>query len=251
MIAVTETWLNKDISSDEVFPKSFNVLRKAARGGGVALLIKDTLRYEPLPLIDTHESMWCKLFVGDVVLVIGVVYRPPGSPTDFLIQLDDHLSELTNDRSKIILTGDFNISDVNWDARIAGPTERTHADTMLEIMAKHSLIQVVNGPTRIQGQCQTTLDLLFLSNETFGYEVDIRDGISDHKVVVASLAIKNKINKVKAPTANVYDFENADDTSILDYLELALDRMPQEDDVNSLWAYFKSAVGHCLSDLCP
>lgn len=79
LIAVTETWLNKDISSDEVFPKSFNVLRKdrAARGGGVALLIKDTLRYEPLPLIDTHESMWCKLFVGDVVLVIGVVYRPP------------------------------------------------------------------------------------------------------------------------------------------------------------------------------
>lgn len=53
----------------------------------VTLLIKDTLRYEPLPLIDKYESMWCKLFVSDVVLVIGVVYRPFGSPIEFLKQL--------------------------------------------------------------------------------------------------------------------------------------------------------------------
>ncbi|KAH9371921.1 hypothetical protein HPB48_017586 [Haemaphysalis longicornis] len=86
---------------------------------------------------------------------------------------------------------------------LRGPQIGCHADTMLEIMAKHSLIQVVNGPTRIQGQCQTTLDLLFLSDKTFGYEVDIKDGICDHKVVVARLRIKHKINKVKTPTVNV------------------------------------------------
>lgn len=217
----------------------------------MALLVKNTLKYEPLPFIEKHESVWCKIFVGDTVLVIGVVYRPPGSPIEFLNQLDDHLTELTNEKSRIILTGDFNISDVNWDARIAGPTERSHADTMLEIMAKHSLIQVVNGPTRIQGQCQTTLDLLFLSDETFKYEVSIKDGISDHKVVVAGVRVKHKPSKVKASTVNIYDFEHADDASILDYLELALDRMPQEDDMNLLWAYFKSVVEHCLSRFVP
>lgn len=56
VVAVTETWLHKDIHSEEVFPSSYNVLRRdrTNRGGGVALLIKNTLQYEPVPFISDH-----------------------------------------------------------------------------------------------------------------------------------------------------------------------------------------------------
>lgn len=52
LIAITETWLNEDITNDEVFPSSYSVIRKdrATRGGGVALLIKGSIKYEQLPL---------------------------------------------------------------------------------------------------------------------------------------------------------------------------------------------------------
>lgn len=86
LIAITETWLNEDITNDEVFPSSYSVIRKdrATRGGGVALLIKGSIKYEQLPLLDDHESVWCKIFLDEIAVIIGVIYRPPGSPVEFI-----------------------------------------------------------------------------------------------------------------------------------------------------------------------
>lgn len=174
VVAVTETWLHKDIQSEEVFPSSYNVLRRyrANRGGGVALLIKNTLQYEPFPFISDHESVWCKLVMADMTLVIGVIYRAPASPVDYLQKIDEELSTLTNSRSRIILIGDFNLPSVDWDARVPGSMERSHADSMLEIMTKYGLIQTVKKPTRTQGNCNSLLDLIFLSGEAFDYKID-------------------------------------------------------------------------------
>lgn len=252
LIAITETWLNEDITNDEVFPSSYSVIRKdrATRGGGVALLIKGSIKYEQLPLLDDHESVWCKIFLDEIAVIIGVIYRPPGSPVEFIQKIDDHLTALTSTKSRIIMVGDFNLAGIDWEARIPGPLEKPHAECILETMATHSLIQVVDSPTRIQGQCQSLLDLVFLSEETFHYTVEIEEGISDHKIVVATVQIANK-GVVKNPIVKVYNFKRADDTSILDLLETALDKMPRGNNVHELWEYFTLTVSECLSRFVP
>lgn len=250
-VAVTETWLTEDVADTDVFPISFHVLRndRLTRGGGVALLIKKTLRYELLPPIKDCENVWCKLFMGDITLLIGVLYRPPGTSVDIFEKLDDYLLTMTNKRSRVIITGDFNLPGVDWNARVAGPLNRPLAENLLDIMIKYDLVQVVDKPTRVQGQTETLLDLLFLSQEVFDYEISIEDGISDHKVVAATLKPNKKLEKITR--VKVYNFQAADDTSILDYLEMAFDAIPPTDDVNDLWEYFKKVVNDCLSRFVP
>lgn len=148
------------------------------------------------------------------------------------------------------MVGDFNLAGIDWEARIPGPLEKPHAECILETMATHSIIQVVDSPTRIQGQCQSLLDLEFLSEETFHYTVEIEEGISDHKIVVATVQIANK-GVVKNPIVKVYNFKRADDTSILDLLETALDKMPRGNNVHKLWEYFTLTVSECLSRFVP
>lgn len=56
------------------------------------MLIKNAIiRYEPLPVIEDHESIWCKLFMDRFVLIIGVLYRVPGSSSEFLQKLDVYI----------------------------------------------------------------------------------------------------------------------------------------------------------------
>lgn len=131
VIAITETWLRADIASEEVFPSSYNVLRsdRLTRGGGVALLLKKRPKYEPLPSFEGHENVWCRLFLGNAVLLVGVIYRPPGSSVEFFESLDNYLTTLSK-KARIIITGDFNLPGVDWDARIPSSTDRLHAHIM-------------------------------------------------------------------------------------------------------------------------
>lgn len=128
--------------------------------------------------------------------------------------------------------------------------EKPNADIMFEIMLKHNFVQVVNEPTRTQGHNQSTLDLVFLTNGTFNYNVDIEDGISNHKTVVAILSIGN-MQLEKNTSVYVYNFNQADDTSVIDYLEHAIDNMPVDNDINRIWRYFVSVVCACLEKYVP
>lgn len=94
-----------------------------------------------------------------------------------------------------------------------------------EIMLKHSFVQVVNDPTRIQGQNQSRLDLLFVTDGTFNYNLHIEEGISVHKTVIATLNISNMKFKKKLPSVQVHNLNRIDDTSVIDYLVCAYDNL--------------------------
>lgn len=67
LICVTETWLNNTISEVEFLPPGYSVLRKDradSRGGGVALFIKNNIKFSMLPDLPDSESVWCKIAIG-------------------------------------------------------------------------------------------------------------------------------------------------------------------------------------------
>ena len=89
LILLTETKLNQDVMNSKIFVSNYNVYRKdrviqAAPGGGVAILVKDTLvsSNNNVQFLNNHEyaeAVWWEVTVGDKSVLVGSVYRTPST----------------------------------------------------------------------------------------------------------------------------------------------------------------------------
>ena len=108
-----------------------------------------------------------------------------------LVQLNESLNRLTDRNSKqkhIILTGDFNCPDIQWESGCirGGSTQTAIQKQLIDIATDHSLTQVVDLPTRRQN----ILDLCFTTNPSLVKNVSVTPGISDHDTVVIDSTIR-------------------------------------------------------------
>ena len=82
IILGNESWLTPDIKNSEIFPDSFDAIRKDRVGdahGGVFIAFRRDLLCTETPELDTAcEIVWCKLnIIGCRTLYLGSFYRPP------------------------------------------------------------------------------------------------------------------------------------------------------------------------------
>lgn len=121
-MVITETWLNPDIHDSEIVPPAYALLRtdRDGRGGGVAIAIKRNTPFHKESGIAGHESVWCSILINNVPVLIGGVYRFPGAPDEYLVKLQNFLHGCVGERTKLILTGDFNMPGINWDTFAIG-----------------------------------------------------------------------------------------------------------------------------------
>lgn len=137
---LTETWLHDDIGNDEIVPPNYKLFRRdrSSRGGGVAVVTKSNVDVVVLDQIVDHESLFLKLTCWGNVLILVSAYRPPSADSDFLFKLYDHIEKYSN--HKIILVGDFNLPDVDWDKLKAFSRE---SEFLLELALRYDLSQTV------------------------------------------------------------------------------------------------------------
>ncbi|XP_040074594.2 uncharacterized protein LOC120846785, partial [Ixodes scapularis] len=149
IVTITETWLHPLILDSEIVPPNYIILRKdrTTRGGGVAILLKRGIPYEHMPDVKDVESLWCKVSFDYYSVVVGVVYRPPNSDHKCLYNLYDYMQQHIKNQ-RIIMAGDFNIPEVNWDSLQLGTVT---SDAILDILFAFNLSQIVREPTRVQG----------------------------------------------------------------------------------------------------
>ena len=107
IIGLSETWGN-DSPIDMHTPKGYNrehQSRSNKRGGGVALLIKDSIQYTPRTDLSVFNDNIKSVFIEidkddihyDTPVIVGVVYRPPGfNVTTFNKEMNVILSEINN-----------------------------------------------------------------------------------------------------------------------------------------------------------
>lgn len=96
------------------------------------------------------------------------------------------------------------------------------ASKLLEITFFHNLRQIVNGYIRVTPESRSFLDLVFLSSRIEDYSLSIQEGISDHKMIsvnILTLSSKPSDDLGSKKRLLVKNYERAEDTSILDYLE--------------------------------
>ena len=115
VITLSETWLNKIISDDEIKLDGYVVYRadRDAHGGGVATYVSSNLFSEhviPKENPVHFECLFAKIsFHVNKQLIIGNIYRPPNSPSESINCIGTTIKSADNSNEMIIL-GDFNIN---------------------------------------------------------------------------------------------------------------------------------------------
>lgn len=254
-LAVTETWLTKDIKDFEMALPNYAIVRKdrPSRGGGVAILIKRDIPFIALPEVIGVEAVFCKLLYAPRPIFVGCVYRSPSSDRDTLQSLYAYMHQHVLG-AKLVLLGDFNLPDINWQ------TMQHHSacsDILIDTMLTFNLSQIVTQPTRVQKSCSSILDLVFLSEHfpSDKAKVDILDGMSDHSIILCTVPTSDTHTQLKS-FVTYPDFNNADDTSVIDHLSFELASFEHlgndiNTDIETLWKKFKAIVSHCIDNYVP
>ena len=195
VIIGTETWLDSSISSSEYFPASrYNVYRrdrppnsKGQSHGGVLIAINSEFDSTEVNSLQTDcEIVWVELTIQNSrKLLLSSFYRPQPNDDVSLEKLNQSLKRLNpNSKSIIIVSGDFNLGHIDWTSSsiIPGkPNVKQHQE-ILDIIADHSLTQIVDKPTRND----KTLDLIITNYPSIvdNFETIPPIGEADHDILI-------------------------------------------------------------------
>ncbi|KAI8516782.1 hypothetical protein Bbelb_053630 [Branchiostoma belcheri] len=202
IVAGTESWLNQDIASSEIFPSNYIAHRK------------DKLAKEVVPDLDTDcEVLWTQTqLAGKKPLIIGAYYRPPSDQGNSLDELDMSIGKMGSkiNSDNVIILGDFNTPGIKWDTTVADNSQAYtgQAEKLLHLMDNHGLFQTVEEPT-INGNL---LDLVLVNNPNIIEKTTVVPGISDHDMVLVDVNLAPKQNR--KPKRKVYIRTKADEPAI-------------------------------------
>ena len=134
---------------------------------------------------------------GEVRLLVGVIYRSPNSPPDNnanLSSLIRGLDDIRKAHPRILLVGDFNYPEIDWNRGTCGKAITHPARDFLSATQDAFLSQLQLEPTRIRdGQTSNCLDLVLTSTDNIVSEINILPGVgrSDHVTLLLKLLISN------------------------------------------------------------
>lgn len=142
LVGLTETWLNSDFSSNEIFDDSYNVFRSDRsvekynllrndvahrdatndiRGGGCLIALKNDISAIRLTEWENEilfDNVWIRINTsGNSKIFINNIYIPPWASFDHVKAYYEQIFEIVNTRepySRFILMGDFNLANIDW-----------------------------------------------------------------------------------------------------------------------------------------
>ncbi|XP_041483858.1 uncharacterized protein LOC121430607 [Lytechinus variegatus] len=186
VISIVETWLNDKISDAEIQIPGYQATRLDRQNrphGGVLLYTKEGIEVHPrtdseLDIYD--EALWCDITSQgtELDLLIGIVYRSPNNTNEQNDNLNKALYLLNKEQKDILIMGDFNYRDINWETMQAGSGK---SEAFLDVIMDNLWTQHVSAPTRQE----SLLDLVITSNPCAIDEVEIiaHLGNSDHNML--------------------------------------------------------------------
>ena len=221
IIAISETWLSDQISSDYIALSGYQLPFRKDRnlgnghGGGVCVYVKSDLtaiRRNDLENVSS-EMLWVEVILSNnQKILFGVVYRPPNQSAidrdTFLDNLSWSLNiGLSETPSCLICVGDFNDRCLNWID--------DHAQSELGVKLKHliqdmHLFQLVDQPTRVTEDSAYILDLVITDSPGYMQNVGQLMPLAnmDHNVVYGELKISRPVrNNIKR---EMWHYKNAD-----------------------------------------
>ena len=200
IVALTETWFRSgnldQKAKGDITPSGYKlrcVSRVGKRGGGVAILFKETLTIsenvdlsrpslEALGVTVTHDATTIRLIV---------LYRPPKAPrgTDFFSDFAEIIDQYSLMSGQLLIVGDYNI---HWD-RVETPTTKR----LVDLLDSTNLVQHVSEPTHRDGHI---IDLVVTrQDDSIVQATSVLSMLSDHMAIHVHL----NVSKPPRPTKTI------------------------------------------------
>ena len=179
-------------------------------------------------------------------LLLGCIYRSPNSDdmnNNRLIQLFKKASE--QHTSHLLIVGDFNCKDINWDALSTVATETSIQSRLLDITCAQGWTQHVKVDTRFRmGQKSSLLDLVITNESGMVENLQLFSpiGKSDHGVLFFSFVYYQETKLVKSiPKYYLGDYDG-----MRNHLFQQLDKANLINDTVQDWEF----ICDCIMDSC-
>ena len=174
-----------------------------------------------------YESIFSPSLVCDIKLpgvenfVLSVVYRSPNSNEVQSDNLNKLISTICKNhgQNKIIITGDFNFPDIDWELDLSNKSEEHVSSKFLSCTHENYLNQIIDSPTHFRGTQNPTLIDLILSNDSdFIQDVAFHPpfGKSHHAVLTFTIDL-NPTDLPKVPVLK-YQMNKADYSKMRSHL---------------------------------
>ena len=163
IIAITETWANEAIGDAHLKINGYEMVARedrkdtsGGRGGGIIIHARKELHVWKVEASTEFNQMAAiQLRCGCVDVKLHVIYRSPNSNGQNDASLNEYIGAM---RGTNVLTGDFNLPDIDWANGLSGARGRK----FFEVATECSLEQHVEEATHISGN---TLDLVLSDKE--------------------------------------------------------------------------------------
>ncbi|XP_063615673.1 uncharacterized protein LOC134788783 [Penaeus indicus] len=255
IIVVSETWMSSDLRLPDKLVDGFTIYRSeravTERGGGVLILVRTQYSQKEGIKLSSHkvQCVSCTVDTGPHQTEIVAVYRAPDADKTEDNGLLAALREIVKVPRSIVIIGDFNAPSIHWEEEYA--PARTFGSMLLEFMHEASLIQHVEGYTRLREGCRASLlDLVFTR-----YSSDIKQlttgcpiGKSDHLTISMSLALQR--GKPTMKYRRCFTSMNVD--SLLDRA-CSLTWIPDHSElsIEGIWAKIKCNLSALTNEFAP
>lgn len=224
-------------------------------GRGIAIYVNQNLISSEISITDdVVESIWCKIKLKDNdSLMIGCVYRSPSGPPDTYKNIDRMIKEACDMKSShLLIMGDFNYKEINWENSTTSVSENHPASLFLEVIRDRYLYQQVRHFTRIRGaETPHLLDLVFTNEENMIDEINYLPGLgkSDHLILQFNLECYTTNN---TSSKRKYNYFKAD-YEVLSAKLNAIDWQLQMDGKNTseMWECFTDNINQLVEENVP
>ena len=210
---------------------------------GICIFVGDHLHATEvlLPQESLIEQLWLKVTTrGNSSIMAGCIYRSPSADIHNSIgQLESVFrSAIGMKQSHLLITGDFNLPQINWKTGSSSAPDTHPAHSFIEVIQSCFLFQHVEQPTRFrEGETPNVLDLVFTNEEGMIHNLKHLPGLgaSDHATLRFDLV---SFSPAKPHQKDLKRYINHDD---LDVMLKNIDWSGMQDmELDECYAFFKS-----------
>ena len=227
IVCVTETHLNPEIKDCQLLLENFNIYRNdrnnGKKGGGSCIFVHKSIDAEYIQNFQAPDTVGIDLKLNDNFLKLVCVYRSQNLEISEQNELLSQIDQLqVNRKEDLLIVGDFNFTDVNWESATVNCNENTCNSNLilqkqyLDTFSDKGLTSLLENGTvtrrRMVGNSlqESHLDQVLCSNTDIVLSAETVSpvGKSDHLGVVVNIKLKNNPEFIKIQKQNWSKFSN-------------------------------------------
>ena len=169
VICITETWCSDNSMNHNLFElpqyKSIHQVRRAGKGGGIAVFLHESLTFNirhDLSVNNADIEALCVEIINKKSknILINTQYRQPaGNFNEFEAYLNTFLAKSKTTDKTCFLVRDLNLNLIDYQSNVK-------VRNFVNLIFQHSLVLIVNKPTRVTKNKATLTDYIITNSFT-------------------------------------------------------------------------------------